>query len=160
MLACDDPERSINITEMPKSSEPSASQNNFFTSLQHTTTQIFKMSLPNRFTIFVGGRPVVSPENQGDEDEYFQAEAGGPHPGPRPAVFEAQPSPDGLQLISGEFALGRHRVEDLSLRPKRVGWCKRDHSHMLQPIEVRPGRDGPELRFSGMLWSFCKEQCV
>ncbi|KAH6951529.1 hypothetical protein DER45DRAFT_648410 [Fusarium avenaceum] len=107
------------------------------------------MSLPDRFTIFVGGRPVVSPENHGDREDYFQAEAGGPYPGPPPAVFEVQPGPQGIQLVSGEYAFGRHQVEDLSLMPKRVGWCKRNHSQMLQPVQVRPGNDGPELSFSG-----------
>ncbi|KAG5660052.1 hypothetical protein KAF25_003574 [Fusarium avenaceum] len=107
------------------------------------------MSLPNRFIIFIDGRPVVSPENHGDREEYFQAEAGGPHPGPPPAVFEVRPVPGGLNLVSGEYALGRHQVEDRSLMPKRVGWCKRDHSQMLQPVQVRPGNDGLELSFSG-----------
>ncbi|KIL87445.1 hypothetical protein FAVG1_09151 [Fusarium avenaceum] len=107
-------------------------------------------SLPSRFNIFIGGRPVVNPETEHDDEEYFQAQAGGPHSGPpAAAVFEVQPGPEGLQLVSGEYVLGRHRIEDLSLGPKRVGWCKKPHSQMIQPVEVRPGNDGPELRFSG-----------
>jgi hypothetical protein len=108
------------------------------------------MSLPGRFAIFVGGRPVVRPEGQGDEEEYFQARAGGPNSGPPPAVFEVQPFDEGLQLVSGEYALGRYRIEDLSLMPKRVGWCKRNQAHMLQPVQIRQGGSGPELSFSGM----------
>ncbi|SPJ87806.1 uncharacterized protein FTOL_12275 [Fusarium torulosum] len=107
------------------------------------------MSLPGRFTIFVGGRPVVRPEGQGNEDEYFQARAGGPNSGSPPAVFEVKPSHNGLQLVSGEYALGRYQIEDLSLMPKRVGWCKRDRAQMLQPIQIEDGVSGPELRFSG-----------
>ncbi|KAM0231669.1 hypothetical protein ACHAP5_010985 [Fusarium lateritium] len=107
------------------------------------------MSLPSRFTIFVDGRPVVSPESQASEEEYFQAQAGGPTSGPPPAVFQVQPSYNGLQLVSGEYALGRYQVEDLSLMPKRVGWCKRHQAQMLQPIQVQDGNTGPELSFSG-----------
>ncbi|KAM0192688.1 hypothetical protein ACHAPA_005789 [Fusarium lateritium] len=107
------------------------------------------MSLPNRFTIFVDGRPVVSPEGQGDGEEYFQAQAGGPNPGPPPAVFEVQPGFNGLQLVSGEYALGRYQVEDRSLMPKRVGWCRREQAQMLQPVQVQDGNSGPELSFSG-----------
>lgn len=96
---------------------------------------------------------MVRPEGQGNEDEYFQARAGGPNSGSPPAVFEVKPSHNGLQLVSGEYALGRYQIEDLSLMPKRVGWCKRDRAQMLQPIQIEDGVSGPELRFSGMLRS-------
>ncbi|WZH49730.1 uncharacterized protein QYS62_010937 [Fusarium acuminatum] len=105
--------------------------------------------LPDRFIIFVDGRPVVSPESQASEEEYFQAEAGGLDSGPPPAVFEVQGGHRGLQLVSGEYALGRYQIEDRSLMPKRVGWCRKNQSEMLQPIEIRDGNTGPELSFSG-----------
>jgi hypothetical protein len=65
-------------------------------------------------------------------------------------VFEVQPGFNGLQLISGDYALGRYQVEDRSLMPKRVGWCKREQAQMLQPIQIQNGASGPELSFSGM----------
>jgi hypothetical protein len=116
--------------------------------------------LPDRFIIFVDGRPVVSPESQASEEEYFQAEAGGLDSGPPPAVFEVQGGHRGLQLVSGEYALGRYQIEDRSLMPKRVGWCRKNQSEMLQPIEIRDGNTGPELSFSGILRSYCIEKYV
>lgn len=112
------------------------------------------MSLPSRFSIYIDGRPVAIPqEPQENHHPIFDAQAGNPGAGTPPAVFEVQEGQGGIQLVSGSYALGRFQVEDMSLMPKRVGWCKRDEAQMLQPIHVRNEGNGPELSFSGMLMS-------
>ncbi|KAF5662682.1 hypothetical protein FHETE_7788 [Fusarium heterosporum] len=106
------------------------------------------MSVPSRFLIFVDGRPLPMPSPGSLEDGYrciAEIEGGDP-----PAIFELRQEEYGPgQLVSGPFALGRHRVEDLSLRPKPIIWVKAEDIHSLQPLEVRDRGNGNEIIFQG-----------
>ncbi|KAF4962110.1 hypothetical protein FSARC_9795 [Fusarium sarcochroum] len=97
--------------------------------------------IPGRFTIIVDGRPVANPHENGER--VFQAQSGVENSDA--AVFELH---DG-HLVSGDWALGRYRIEDMSLQPKRILWCKREESNELQPVQVEHHGNGPELKFSG-----------
>ncbi|QPC71128.1 hypothetical protein HYE68_001880 [Fusarium pseudograminearum] len=110
------------------------------------------MSLPRRFSISINGRPIGMPRS--NPDEPTQAKAC--DMGDEPAVFEIQDR----HLVSGPFAMGRHCVEDLSLRPKRVLWCPREQMGMLRPVDVLDKGNGPELGLSGGKLAYDNGQLV
>ncbi len=99
------------------------------------------MSIPGKFMIIVGGKPVANPRDNGEP--MIQAQPGDPA-----AIFEFR---DG-RLFSGEWALGRLNYEDRSMMPKRVLWRKREEVNDLQPVQFQEDGGPPELKFSGMLY--------
>jgi hypothetical protein len=99
-------------------------------------------SLPHRFTIAVDGKHVAKPEQK--SEGMFQAQSGD-----EPAIFELKDD----RLVSGEFALGRWIVEDLTSQPKPIMWGKNDEdSRDLRPVTITEGANGPEIKFYGQ-WS-------
>ncbi|KLP05021.1 uncharacterized protein FFB20_02279 [Fusarium fujikuroi] len=96
------------------------------------------MSIPGKFMIIVGGKPVANPRDNGEP--MIQAQPGDPA-----AIFEFR---DG-RLFSGEWALGRLNYEDRSMMPKRVLWRKREEVNDLQPVQFQEDGGPPELKFSG-----------
>ncbi|CEI61848.1 hypothetical protein FVEN_g2901 [Fusarium venenatum] len=94
-------------------------------------------SLPPRFIIVVDGKHVAKPEQKGEE--MFQAQSGD-----EPAIFELK----GDRLVSGDYALGRWIVEDVSAQPKPIMWRKNEEeSGDLRPVTVTDGAHGPEISF-------------
>ncbi|KAF5024392.1 hypothetical protein F66182_3478 [Fusarium sp. NRRL 66182] len=94
-------------------------------------------SFQGQFRIIVNGQPVANP--QPTDQEVFPAQAGGDA-----AVFRIEDD----HIVSGDWALGRFHMEDLSLSPKHVLWCKKERSRELRPACVESNGDRLQVNFS------------